>query len=64
MINIIIYLDGLKFEVEKVEQFIILNELAEKHGLQRNQNELKGNPSKLYFFLYDLTSQYLNILIS
>lgn len=64
MIKLKIYLTSLKFEVDNVEQFLLINELAVKHNLQREQNELIGRQSSIYVFIYDLTFSYPEILIS
>ena len=64
MIKLKIYLTSLKFEVDNVEQFLLINELAVKHGLQREQNELIGSQPSIYVFIYDLTFIFSEMLIS
>lgn len=64
MIKLRIYADGLKFDVDDEEQFLLINKIAENCVLERKENELIGNPSSIYLFVYILSTYVSSVFIS
>lgn len=63
MIKLKIYSGGLKFDVDDEEQFSLINKLAKDCILERKENELIGNSSSIYLFIYILTTYVSSILL-
>lgn len=64
MIKLRIYADGLKFDVDDEEQFLLINKIAENCVLERKENELSGNPSSIFLFIYVLSTYVSSVFIS
>lgn len=64
MIKLRIYADGLKFDVDDEEHFLLINKIAENCVLERKENELSGNPSSIFLFIYVLSTYVSSVFIS
>lgn len=64
MIKLRIYLTSLKFDVDDEEQFLLINKIAENCVLERKENELSGNPSSIFLFIYVLSTYVSSVFIS
>lgn len=44
--------------------FLLINKIAENCVLERKENELSGNPSSIFLFIYVLSTYVSSVFIS